>query len=320
MGARLGGDALCRRGMRQSQEKSVKIGLLMKQSPYILVVNGAKVRRPVFVLGAPHSGVGLLSHALGRAPGFHLTTGHEAVLRAVYAVARQPSVAEGKASGTASLLRDAFAEAWHLTPHMCPRCGTSPLSARESADPCPHAGEISYYGDASPDLLYSANALDTAFGDAVFVQIIRDGRDVVSDMLDDEQALAWFRPGMVNLEQELPNPFFGIEDEDERRGYRNLSLAAKCALRWRSAVRLSARLRGTLGADRLKTLRYEDVCGNEVTAAEELREFTGARVSAVELVRTESPGIGSWRSRLSAEQRDEVVTTARPELERLGYL
>ncbi|PSL00263.1 sulfotransferase family protein [Murinocardiopsis flavida] len=292
----------------------------MKQSPYILVVNGAKVRRPVFVLGAPHSGVGLLAHALSRSPGFHLTTGHEGVLRAVYAVARRPSVAEGKATGAASLLRDAFAEAWHLTPHTCPRCGAGPRSARESAGPCPHAGEVEHYGDASPDLLYSAAALDTAFDNAAFVQIIRDGRDVVADMLDDEQTLAWFRPGMANLDQELPNPFFGIEDEDERRAYRTMSMAAKCALRWRSAVRLSARLRGTLGADRLKTLRYEDVCGDEVRAAEELREFTGARVSAVELMRTESPGIGSWRSRLSAEQGDDVLASARPELERLGYL
>lgn len=292
----------------------------MKQSPYILVVNGAKVRRPVFVLGAPHSGVSLLARALQRAPGFHLSAGHPGVLSAVYAVARRPSIAEDRQSGTASLLRDAFAEAWQLTPHTCPRCGGNPVSAREGAQWCPHAGEVSRYGDAGPDLLYSAEALGTAFGDAAFVQIIRDGRDAVADMLDDEQSLAWFRPGMVNLEQEPPNPFFGIEDEDDRRDYRSLSTAAKCALRWRSAIRLSARLRGVFGGDRLMTLRYEEVFGNEMAAAEDLREFTGARVSAVELVRTDSPGIGSWRSRLTADQRDDVLTAARPELERLGYL
>ncbi|GAA3726370.1 hypothetical protein HDA32_003520 [Spinactinospora alkalitolerans] len=291
----------------------------MKQPPYILVVNGTKVRRPVFVLGAPHSGVDLVARALGRAPGFLVTAGRPSVLPAVYAFARRPSIAEGRESGTAALLRDAFAEAWQLTPHTCARCPGGPVAARDAAEPCRHAGETTRFGDASPDLLYSAAALTTAFGDAAFVQIIRDGRDVVADMLDDEHSLIWFRPGMANLEHEFPNPFFGIESEQERDDYPRLSVAAKCALRWRSAVRLSARLRGVLGAERLMTLRYEELSGGEVEAAERLSSFTGARISAVELVRPDSDGAGSWRSRLGSEQCADVHAAAQTELSRLGY-
>ncbi|QBI54077.1 sulfotransferase [Streptomonospora litoralis] len=291
----------------------------MKQPPYILLVNGTKVRRPVFVLGAPHSGVELIGRALGKAPGFHVGAGHGTVLDAAYALARRPSIAEERASGTAALLRAAFAESWQLTPRTCPYCPARPVPAREAAAPCRHAGDVSRYGDASPDLIYSAAALQTAFEDAVFVQIIRDGRDVATEMLADEHALSWFRPALSNLAEEMPNPFFGIESEEERTRYPKLSVAAKCALRWRGAVRLSARLRGSLGADRLMTLRYEDVFGGEVAAAERLREFTGARVSAVELVRTDSPGIGAWRNRLNAEQREEVRSVAGAELKRLGY-
>ncbi|MDA0564489.1 sulfotransferase [Streptomonospora sp. S1-112] len=290
----------------------------MKQPPYILIVNGTKVHRPVFVLGAPHSGVDLIAHALDRAPGFHIGSGHPSVLDSVYALARRPSIAEDRASGTASLLRAAFAESWQLTPLTCPMCPGGPVPAREAAAPCRHAAETTHYGDASPDLLYCATALSSAFEDAAFVQIIRDGRDVVADMLADEHALAWFRPALANLEHELPNPFFGIETEEERADYPRLSTAAKCALRWRGAVRLSARLRGALGPDRLMTLRYEDVFGGEVEAAEQLREFTGARVSAVELVR-EDTGVGTWRKRLGAEEREAVRTMAGAELSRLGY-
>ncbi|MFW5418638.1 sulfotransferase [Nocardiopsis sp. CNT-189] len=291
----------------------------MKQPPYILVVNGTKVRRPVFVLGAPHSGVGLLARALGRAPGLLLGSGHEAVMNAVYTVARRPSVAEERASGTAALLRDAFAESWQLTPGNCERCPDARRPARETAEPCPHASGTTAYGDASPDLLYTAPVLAAAFGDAAFVQIIRDGRDVVADMLGDERETAWFRPGGMSLDGELPHPFFGVETEEERDRHPSLSEAAKCAMRWRGAVRLSARLRSELGPDRLMTLRYEDLGGREVETAEQLLAFTGIRVSAVELVEAGAAPPGSHRARLTAEQRADVHAVARTELSRLGY-
>lgn len=290
----------------------------MKQPPHILVANGTKVRRPVFVLGAPHSGTDLLARALARAPGFLVRAGHTAVMNAVYTVARRPSLAEERASGTSTLLRDAFAEAWSLTPPNCPYCPGTRFPAREAAAPCRHAGGITAYGDASPDLLYSAPALSAAFPDAAFVQIIRDGRDVVAEMLDDERSMAWFRPGSVRLEGELPQPFYGVESEEEREGYASLSDTAKCAMRWRGAVRLSARLRGELDTDRLMTLRFEDLTGNEVETAEQLRAFTGARVSAVELMPAEPPA-ATWRTRLTTDQRAEVHAVAKTELARLGY-
>ncbi|HUA30915.1 MAG TPA: sulfotransferase, partial [Streptosporangiaceae bacterium] len=36
----------------------------MAPRPHILVVNGRKVRQPVFIIGAPHSGADLLARAL----------------------------------------------------------------------------------------------------------------------------------------------------------------------------------------------------------------------------------------------------------------
>ena len=185
----------------------------MPPRPHILVVNGRKVREPVFVIGAPHSGADLLGRALKQSPGFHLTIGQDAVQSVVYAFARSPSIQRGRSDAAATVLRDAFAQAWQLTAHCCLTC--SPV-CREAggvngASCCVTDRDIVRYGDASPDLMYCADGLVDAFPDTRLIQIIRDGRDVVADMLADPQSLSWFKPSMVNVEAEFPNPFYGIE-------------------------------------------------------------------------------------------------------------
>ena len=106
-----------------------------------------------------------------------------------------------------------------------------------------------------------------AFPDARLVQIIRDGRDVVAAMLADTDTLAWFKPGVVNVDSEFPNPFFGIETEADLAAWPRLSLAGKCAMRWRGTVRAMARLRTSMPAERLTTLRYEQMIRQPAAAA-----------------------------------------------------
>ena len=177
----------------------------MRPPPHILVVNGIKVRRPVFVLAAPHSGADLLARALKRSPGFHVTMGRAAVAHVVYAFARRPSIA-GRGMGATRVLRDALAESWQIVPGACEEC---PATCREAggvtgAGPCAASGSVVRFGDASPDLLYSASVLLQAFPDARFVQLIRDGRDVAADMLADPASLTWFKPAMLSDETEFP--------------------------------------------------------------------------------------------------------------------
>src|SRR5580700_10301235 len=215
----------------------------MPPRPHILVVNGRKVRQPVFVIGAPHSGTDLIGRALKQSAGFHLTIGQEAVQGVVYAFARSPSIQRGRSDAAATVLRDAFAQAGQVT---------GPGS-------CVQERDIVRYGDASPDLMYCAEGLVDAFADARLIQIIRDGRDVVAAMLADPQALGWFKPSMVKSDGELPNPYYGMETEDDQASWPGLSVAGKCAMRWRGSVRAMARLRATMSASQLTTLRYEDV-------------------------------------------------------------
>lgn len=312
----------------------------MRSTPHILVVNGTKVRRPVFILGAPHSGAELLARAVKRTPGFHLTTGRPGVLRVTYAFARQPSIASDREKGAARVLRDAYAEAWLVSARACAQCPDecrelAGLPPRPPAPPgapvpapaeaCADAQGLERFADASPDLIYSTDVLLDAFPDAQLVQVIRDGRDAVADMLEDERCLAWFKPGLANLDTVFPNPFFGVEDHTDRNRWPRAATAVKCALRWRGSVRLSARLRQQVPEEQLLTVRYEDLLAKPRAIAAGLSEYLDARVprSALSgLVRAGEAadgGVGSWRDRLTPRQAAQVEKVAGTELRRLGY-
>jgi hypothetical protein len=291
----------------------------MVASRHILIVNARKVTRPVFVVGAPHSGAEAIGRALKGSDGYHVTIGQRSVLHAVYAFARRPSQFAGRGVATATVLRDAFAQGWQLSAASCLECGVECRAAAGlrvgDIGPCASARGLTTYGDASADLAYCSDTLVDAFPDAQLVQVIRDGRDVVSAMLSDPSIMAWFRPSFVNIDEECPHPFFGVETENERDVWPSLSDAGKCALRWRWAVRLAARLHHELPDTQLKTVRYEEMARNPGGTAKALSEFLGSPVQA--LPRVDPPGL--WRRSLSAAQLDDITQIAADELRRLGY-
>ncbi len=291
----------------------------MPARPYILIVNGQKVRQPVFVIGSPHSGTDLLMRALKRTPGFHLTDGQPSVLSVVVAFARAPSIQHGRGEAAATVLRDAFAQAWQVSPHACTTCRPECQRARprSGAGACVDEREITRYGDASPALLYCAEALVDAFPDAKLVQVIRDGRAVVAEMLSDPAELGWFRSGVANVDTEFPNPFFGVETEEDRAAWPKLSAAGKCAMRWRGSVHKMARLRSSLGSDQLTTFRYEQILTQPQAAAKALSAFIEADVGKIEAPRQQ--GIDSWRRLLSPAQLAEIEKVAGQQLRRVGY-
>lgn len=292
---------------------------------HILIVNARKVTQPVFVIGAPHSGAEAVGRALKISPGFHVTIGQQAVLQAVYAFARRPSLHHGRGEAAAAVMRDAFAQGWQVNPASClectPQCRSAAGLRSEEIGPCVEQRDLTRYGDASPDLSYCAEAVVDAFPDAQIVQVVRDGRDTVADMLADPLVMSWFRSSMANIDTEFPNPFYGVEDETDRLTWPDLSNAGKCAMRWRGAVRLAARLRKTLAEDQLKTLRYEDMARNPGGAAVALTNFTGATVAAPVTPDHRRPRAeaSAWRRVLSLSQVADVEKVAGEELRRLGY-
>ncbi len=299
----------------------------MAPRPHILVVNGRKVRQPVFLIGAPHSGTDLLARALKGSPGIHLTIAVPSVLTVARAFARSPSIKRGR-EATATVLRDAFAQAWQVTPHNCLACAPACREAGgvNGAGTCIAERDIRRYGDATPDLMYCAEGLVDAFPDARLVQIVRDGRDVVAGMLADDDLLRWFKPGVANADSEFPNPFLGIETEADLAAWPGLSVAGKCAMRWRGSVRAAARLRSSMPAETLTTLRYEEVIRHPAVAARTVSGFIGTDVAPI-AVRARGRGIlgsaaiaaGGWRRRLSAQQVTDIEQVAGTDLRRVGY-
>jgi hypothetical protein len=295
-------------------------------SRYILIVNSRKVTKPVFVLGAPHSGVAEVGTALKLSPAFHVTIGQSAVLQAVQAFARRPSLYRGHGTAALSVIRDAFAQAWQVNSASCVQCApqcraAAGLSAAE-VGPCADLRGLARYGDASPGLAYCAEELIAAFPDAQIVQVVRDGRDVAAGMLADPAIMSWFRPSVANIDTEFPNPFYGVEDEVDRSAWKDASGAGKCALRWRWAIRQAARLRQAIPDGQLKTLRYEDMVRSPGSAAAALSEFTGAKIAApvVPANRKARGEATSWRRTLAVSQVADIEKAAGEELRRLGYL
>jgi hypothetical protein len=292
---------------------------------HILIVNSRNVSQPVFVIGAPHSGAESVGRALKISPGFHVTIARQCVLQAVYGFARRPSLYSGRGDAAAAVMRDAFAQGWQIGPGSClecaPQCRSAAGLRTSEVGPCAELRGLERFGDASPDLAYCADALVAAFPDALIVQVVRDGRDTVAAMLTDQVAMSWFRPSVVNIETEFPNPFYGVEDESDRLAWPGLTAAGKSALRWRGAIRLAARLRRSLPEDQLKTVRYEDMARNPGAAATMLTEFIGAKIAAPVTPTTKRAKVeqNAWRRSLSYSQLADVEQVAGEELRRLGY-
>jgi hypothetical protein len=301
----------------------------MASPRHILIVNSRSVHHPVFVVGAPHSGADLIGRALKASPGFHVTIGQPSVLRTVYAFARRPSMHQGRPQAAAAVIRDAFAQGWQVSAHSCLECTRECRAAAglpaDAVGPCVDLRGLERFGDASPDLIYCAEALTYAFPDARIVQVIRDGQDVVASMLADPVVMSWFRPSFVNMDTEFPNPFFGIETEDDREIWPRLSPAGRCALRWRWSVRLAARLHHSLPAGQLKTIRYEDLMSKPDDALADLSRFTGTHVSAAQIrdeARTSRNRARARRTPGSALGTDDIAQLTKlagEELRRLGY-
>ena len=299
----------------------------MPARPHILVVNGRKVRQPVFVIGAPHSGTDLLARALKQSDGFHVTMGQRAVVSVVHAFARSPSIQRGRGEAAATVLRDAFAQAWQVSPYGCMACSPRCREAGQvdGAGVCVAERDITRYGDASPDLIYCADALVDAFPDARIVQIIRDGRDVVAGMLGDSGALSAFSPAVANVQSEFPNPFFGIETEADLAAWPGLSLGGQVRAALARLGAADGQAPQQHGAEQLTTLRYEQVIRHPAAAASAVSDFIGAKIAAIPARANAIGGTGraieagGWRRVLTPLQASEVEKVAGTDLRRVGY-
>lgn len=111
--------------------------------------------------------------------------------------------------------------------------------------------------DKSHPNIWLAEALAEAFPNAQFLGVLRDVFGTVASSLRHDGVRYWAE----NWEEyPVPNRFLGVTEEGSE-AYAKMSLAARCAVRWRAHLHRLDELEAKLG-DRMIRLRYHELQTN----------------------------------------------------------
>jgi Sulfotransferase family len=243
--------------------------------------------RFVFVLGSPRSGTTFLAGAIGSLPGF-VDLGEVAPVKAaVPELARlEPRAAARRLRRTLTVVR---------------RIGL--------------VGAVRPV-EQTPELAHLVDVLPLAFPAAQVIHIVRDGRDVVSSLLEKP----WLRPAQSQADDAgiAYGTYARFWVESERRDeFEATSDARRAAWAWRRYV-TAARLARTP----LLELRYEQLSIDPAGVAAKLASYLGASEDALTtaLGRAHGTSVGRYRRDLDDEQLADVLDEAGELLRDLGYL
>jgi hypothetical protein len=188
--------------------------------------------------------------------------------------------------------------------------------------------------EQTPESTFLIPELATAFPDSHFLHLLRDGRDVVSSLMERGWLAGSTRQQLTvgsacgEAVDEAGHPFgayarFWVES-DRRLEFEMASEARRCAWAWRRYVSTALDGLAALDARRVTTIRYEELVREPTRIAEELAIDLGALGSREEFVRAlsgaHSRSVGNFRETLTPEQLDEVTLEAGALLSKLGYL
>ena len=271
----------------------------------------AALRKPdprwLFVVGSPRSGTTFTAESLGRVPGV-VDLGEvprfKAIVPAAYAVVQ---------AGHADLARKRLAK-------------VLALSARAGM------GGGSQCLEQTPESTFVIAELAQAFPEAMFVHLIRDGRDVAASLVE----RGWLAPGAPaavvdaagTTADDAGQPYgdyarFWVEPE-RRSEFAAASEASRCAWAWRRYESAARESLAALPAHRVVHIRYEDLVREPAAVAEELAAGLGrpeeAQHFATAFAAAHPRSIGRFRTTLLPEQLADVEAEAGGLLGQLGYL
>ena len=241
--------------------------------------------RLVFVVGSPRSGTTFLARAIGSLPGF-VDLGEVAPLKAAV-----PELAALEPSEAAARLRRILA--------IARRVG---LVGRVRAV------------EQTPELAHLVDVLPLAYPAARIVHIVRDGRDVVSSLLDKP----WLRPQQAKTDDagiaHGSYARFWVEPE-RREEFETVSDARRAAWAWRRYVSAARSTQAAL------EIRYEELAADPALVARRLAPHLDISEDALApaLARAHDTSIGRYRDDLSEEQLGDVLAEAGELLRELGY-
>lgn len=169
--------------------------------------------------------------------------------------------------------------------------------------------------EQTPETSFVLAAALRAYPQAVAVHVVRDGRDVVTSLLE-RGWLSAAREGADDARLAFgPHARFWVEPGREEE-FRSVSDATRCAWAWRRYVTAARSV-----PERTVELRYEDLVADPARAAEPVAAGLGVPVGPVAeaFSRVHDRSAGRWRRDLTAEQVADVEREAGEQLTALGY-
>jgi hypothetical protein len=258
-----------------------------------------RLHRPIFIIGAPRSGTTFLGSCIGRLPevSYHLEPRlTKAAARCVY----DGSWSERRSAAVFRLSYSALL-----------------LAALDGGR---------RFAEKNPENGFVVPFLAAALPSAVFVHIIRDGRDAtVSHAEQPWLAAASAGAGQRGRGGQLwgPYPRWWVEP-DRREEFTQVSDLVRTAWCWRRFT--TAALDGLAGlpAGRMIEVRYEALVRDPAGAAELLAGFLETSPAGLQalrdgLARARTDSVGRWRGVLAEREVAEVEAEIGPLLARLGY-
>jgi hypothetical protein len=242
--------------------------------------------RLVFVIGSPRSGTTFLGQSLGAQPGFVDLTEVTPLKAAL------PALAAASDDEAARRIRQILERVRRLA-----------LARRLRAV------------EQTPEMSFCVSAALKAYPSARAVHIVRDGRDVVSSLIErgwlkttqedaDDAGLRYGAHARFWVERERTDEFLGASE------------ATRAAWAWRRYVTAA---HGS--EERTLEIRYESLVADPVGTAAGLAAHLGSDPTplAETLSLVHGRSVGRWREALSADQVADVEREAGPLLRELGY-
>jgi hypothetical protein len=272
-------------------------GLRPRRSPSLAALD-PRLREPVFVLGAPRSGTTFLGSCIGALPeiSYHFEP------RVTKAAARMVHEGSWSAARAARVFRTTY--------------GLLQVAAGEGG---------LRFAEKNPENCFVVPFLAEAFPDARFVQIIRDGRDVAVSHAEKPwlSARAAEEGGRGRAGNAWgPWARWWVEP-DRTEEFAAASDLTRTAWSWRRFTEAARDDLTRLPADRVLTVRYEDVVQHPEDAAVTLGRFLGhdqpPEPLRRALLRADARSIGRWRTALDEQGLADVEKEAGALLRDLGY-
>jgi hypothetical protein len=158
--------------------------------------------------------------------------------------------------------------------------------------------------------------LQAVFEDARFVHIVRDGRPVVSSLLQVDWWRGWQGPSNWRWGDLTPSQAAEWERHDR-------SFVALAAIQWKILMDATERARQLVEEDRFLEVRYEDLCANPPATLRTIADFCELRWTPRFARRVAGYQIENqnhkWRAALDDQQREVLERCLAEHLARYGY-